>query len=127
MLTDQPNFQAWLGRHDADLIDRGAANTEVPRDEANRRCDGCGGPLGETPSRAGKECLVCLAELFGADIVEQQLLDKFIGGIVRETIAGDIPRILPHVVRQVVDEAIETVDYSGRRAPSSSSREADCR
>jgi hypothetical protein len=126
VLIEQTDFQAWLGRHDASHFDQGAVDTDLPRDEADRRCDCCGGPLGETPSRAAKKCLVCLAELFGGDIMQEQLLDKFIGGIIRETIAGDMPRVLPHVVRQVVDEAIETVDYSGRRAtPSAATREGD--
>ncbi len=62
MLADRPEFREWLARHDAQgfaIEKHRAREHERPHPD---HCDGCGGPIGDTPSQLKEHCLLCLAE-----------------------------------------------------------------
>jgi hypothetical protein len=105
-LTDRPEFRAWLARHDAQTLEMRANSKTFPLREApSDACDCCGGPVGETPSQVGEYCMICLAERFGGDQVEDHLAKVLIGGMVKAALTSDWLR--QDLLRDVVLDAIE--------------------
>ena len=107
MLTDRLDFQAWLAKHDAHGLKMAEyRERDRPRPE---RCECCGGPLGDTPSRLREYCIVCLAERFGGDLVEEQLIKTLIGGMVK--VAMDSEEIPQDLVVTTISDAIREVEH----------------
>ena len=106
MLTDRLDFQAWLAKHDADgFALRYRVGKELrPDPETRGECDGCGGPLGDTPSRLREHCIVCLAERFGGDQVEEELTKTLLGGMVKMAMKSE--GIADELVVTAVQDAI---------------------
>ena len=101
---------------------------EESADEDRTTCDGCGGPLDDTPSQLREHCIVCLAERFGGDLVEEQMVKQLIGGMVKtamgaEDISGDLVVASAEAIR---DYDQTSAFNSGRSCERSgwSSREA---
>lgn len=110
MLTDRPDFRAWLARYDARTFEMQANDPPTLRlASARQECDCCGGPLGDTPSQAGEVCLVCLAERFGGDQVEERLAKVLIGGLAKAALASD--ELRDGLLREIVLDAIEQHEY----------------
>ena len=97
MLTDRPDFRAWLANYEADYIRRGWHEKE------RTSCDGCGAE-GEPYSKPTGYCLICLAERFGGDLVEEQMVKTFIGGMVKAAMSTD--EIPDDLVAKTVQDAI---------------------
>ncbi len=109
MLTDRLDFQAWLAKHDAHgLHMKSRSQARLEKEERpHEDCECCGGPLGDTPSRLREYCIVCLAERFGGDLVEEQLLKLLIGGMVK--VAMDSEEIPQDLVVTTVSDAIREI------------------
>lgn len=90
MLTDRPEWRAWLARHDAQAFARQEYGSPPRRERPNPDLyDSCEGPLGDTPSQVGEECIVCLAERFGGDLVEERVIKTLLGGLVKIAMKSD--------------------------------------
>jgi hypothetical protein len=103
MLAHRADFRAWLARHDAQIFELRAQARPEPLGDGVCQC--CGGPLGDTPSQAREDCIVCLAERFGGDEAEQRVAKALIGGMARGALSDDAFRA--GLLRDVVLDAIE--------------------
>ena len=117
MLTDRLDFRAWLAKHDAHGLEMAHRVRREPREGPRSHCDGCGGPLGDTPSQLREHCIVCLAERFGGDLVEEQMVKLLLGGMVKaamgtEEIAADL---VVNVVQNAIREAEHEQGFSWGR------------
>jgi len=88
-LLDRPEFRAWLDRQNTDLIGR--------RHGDSLECTACGENL--DPRINSRECLVCLAERFGAETAETWLAEAVAGFI---TAAASPPVLAPMLSELVV-------------------------
>lgn len=105
-LADRPDFRAWLDRferHHERLHGRVAA-------PASGRCDGCGGPGPDGPTRTGL-CLVCLAEQYGRDRAAGAAR---VAGALRVALALDDSTPLDEI-RAAVEDVLDEQDE--RRRP----------
>ncbi len=106
MLTDRPDFRAWLARYEADHIRMGGG------DKDRTSCDGCGAE-GEPHSKPCGYCLLCLAERFGGDQVEEQMLKTLLGGMVMTALESEEIAADDLVVKTVQDAIREHAHASG--------------
>lgn len=107
--TDRPEFRAWLARRDAQGFAaqrHGDRKSNRPTDDS---CQGCGDPLGDTPSQLEEECLPCLAERFGGDRVEAGLAKVLIGGLVKAAMKTD--ELSDELVVKSVTDALREYEY----------------
>jgi hypothetical protein len=103
-LTDRPEFQAWLARHNERDVGR-------PRTKRTS-CMACGGELDHEVSV--HECVACLAERFGIETAEYWIADV-LAGLVR---AAANPVVLAQVIAEIVPFARDVIEH---RAPLSTS------
>jgi hypothetical protein len=98
-LADRPDFQAWLARFEERherLHGRVAASP-------SGRCDGCGGPGPDGPTRTGL-CQICLAEQYGR---ERSAAAARVAGALRVALARDEGTPIDEIraaVEEVLDE-----------------------
>jgi len=108
MLTERLEFRAWLAHRDAATL-AGESYRRCPKPPADGKCDSCGGLIGETPSQVGEECLVCLAERFGGDRAEEQLVKLFLGRLVRGAMDSD--EVADDLVITTIQNAIREHEF----------------
>ena len=109
MLVDRPDFREWLAKYDAQGFRLARVGKRTVPMESQTDCGACGGPLGDTPSQLREDCLVCLAERFGGDLVEETLTKLFLGGMVKA--AMDCEEISDDLVPSVVQDAIREYEH----------------
>ncbi len=107
MITDRPEFRAWLARRDAAAF--AMQRFREPAKPRPDRCDCCGGPIGDTPSQVGDQCIVCLAERFGGDQVEEHMTKLLLGGLVKAAMRSD--EIADDLVIKTVSDAVREYEH----------------
>jgi predicted RNase H-like HicB family nuclease len=99
-LPDRPDFQTWFTARNGGRVGRQSDDPTV--------CDTCGSAMDH--ALGGPDCLVCLAEQFGAETAEMQLAEA-IAAFAQA--AGDPPtlsRLLADAIAHVHDLVVDGQD-----------------